>query len=108
MTTRLRNNQLTDKEIEQISALRMNQFGTALTALYSLMKGYENIGNLIAQTKFDDMALEHGLCINTVAAMLSACKCLKESKCLSESMNWESPLVTCTILFWTCAILQVS
>ncbi|GJJ13458.1 hypothetical protein Clacol_007712 [Clathrus columnatus] len=103
----LQNNQLTEKEIVQMSALRMDEFVSALTALRSLTKNWETMGGLIAQTKFDDMALEHGLCINTVVAMIDAWKHLKESKCLSEHMNWESPLVICAILFWSCAILQV-
>jgi hypothetical protein len=72
-----------------------------------LIDVYETGSTFASITVFDDMALEHGLSIDVVLAMMQVREALKASQCLSDGMEWDSALVRCSVFFWTCTILKV-
>lgn len=87
--------------------LLLEDFNPALATVCSLVDTAEGTNTLARQSSFDDLVLENGLGIDALASMLEVREALKESRCLSDGMDWDSPLVKCSVFFWTCAILKV-
>lgn len=104
---RLGDSQIAERKALQASRLLDKDFTSAMATVRASIDVFGTTHPFARQTTFDELALEHGLGIDTVFAMMHVQETLKESRCLSVGMDWDSPLVRCSVFFWTCAILKV-
>ena len=104
---RLGNGEMNEPRALQASHLTLEEFETTLAAVRETIDSFQSRKEFVRHTTFDRVALEHGLSIDAIVSMMHVREALKDSRCLSTGMDWESPLVMCSVFFWTCAILKV-